>query len=137
AADIATFHAVRDVPRPPQWGRGLLQAMRQPLTDRNFLWLAGFVATLVFAVSFMGQFVTLYIIDQLGGAGGKDVNIVTQLMLIIAPSIAQLFLLPVWGHAADRMGKRPILILAGLGLVPVGIGWCFVTRQHIWLGYVL
>jgi MFS family permease len=136
-ADIAIFHAVRDVPKPPQWGRGLLAAMKQPLKDRNFLWFAGFVATLVFAVSFMGQFVTLYIIDQLGGASGKSVNIVTQLMLIIAPSIAQLFLLPVWGHAADRMGKRPILILAGLGLVPVGIGWCFVTREHIWLGYLL
>ena len=31
----------------------------------------------------------------------------------------------------------PVLILAGLGLVPVGLGWCFVTRQHIWFGYVL
>src|SRR6185436_1341458 len=61
----------------------------------------------------------------------------TQMMLITAPALAQLLVFGAWGRAADRMGKRPVLILAGLGLVPVGLGWCFVTRQHIWLGYVL
>jgi len=30
-----------------------------------------------------------------------------------------------------------VLIIAGLGMVPVGIGWCFVTRDTIWLGYLL
>src|SRR6185436_5665550 len=61
----------------------------------------------------------------------------TQMMLITAPALAQLLVFGAWGRAADRMGKRPVLILAGLGLVPVGLGWCFVTRGQIWLGYVL
>lgn len=140
-ADIATFEWVPDVPKKAQRGAGLLLAMKQPLADRNFLWFGGFVATLVFAVSFMGQFVTLYIIEQLDAGGGrsasKQMNTITQMMVLIVPSIAQLIVLPVWGKAADRMGKRPVLILAGLGLVPVGLGWCFVTRGQIWLGYVL
>jgi MFS family permease len=89
----------------------------------------------------MGQFLTLFVLQQLGGGadGGqvKGLNQITQLMLLIAPAIAQLLIYPVWGRAADRMGKRPILVLAALGLVPVGLGWCFVTRDTIWLGYLL
>jgi len=140
--DIATFHWVPEIPRCGQSGDGLMEAMKRPLRDRNFINFAGFVGMLVFAMSFMGQFVTLYIIEQLagGGSGGSSstrVNTITQMMLIIAPSVAQLLVFGVWGKAVDRMGKRPVLILAGLGLVPVGLGWCFVTRQMVWLGYVL
>ena len=41
------------------------------------------------------------------------------------------------GAAADRMGKKPLLVIASLGLVPVGLGWCFVGPTNGWLGYVL
>ena len=36
-------------------------AMRGPLRDRQFLRFGAYVATLTFAISFMGQFVTLYL----------------------------------------------------------------------------
>ena len=131
-ADIHLFQYVPDVPKQPQKRASLLKIMGEPLRDRNFLWFAGFVATLVFAVSFMGQFVTLYMIDKL-----KITNIGTQLMLLVAPMVAQLALLPVWGAAADRMGKKPVLAIASLGLVPVGFGWCLMSEDRIWLGYIL
>ncbi|HZZ42244.1 MAG TPA: MFS transporter [Tepidisphaeraceae bacterium] len=138
-ADIATFHWVPEVRRPPQKGIHLLQSMRAPLHDRNFLRFGAYVATITFAISFMGQFVTLYILDMLSSNGNPltHTNTLTQLMVIVAPSVAQLLVFPIWGRCADRMGKRPLLILAGLGLVPVAVGWCFVTAEHIWLGYVL
>jgi MFS family permease len=136
--DIALFQWVPDIPRQPQRGLRLLRAWREPLKNRRFLWFAGFVATLVFAVSFMGQFVTLYVMEQTAGGGSAgQVNMITQLMLIVAPSAAQLLVLAVWGRAADRMGKRPLLIISALGLVPVGLGWCFLTPQTVWLGYLL
>ena len=136
--DIAIFHWVPAVPQAPKKGAHLMAAWREPLRNPRFLWFAGFVATLIFAVSFMGQFATLYFMKQLGNAPGHPrVNKTTQLMLIVIPSLAQLLVLGIWGKAADRMGKRPMLILAGLGLVPVAVGWCFVTYQTIWLGYVL
>ncbi len=130
--DIATFIFVPDVPVAPRNDRPLLQGLMRPLRDRQYLWFAGFVATLVFAVSFMGQFVTLYLIERLGVT-----NTQTQLMLIVAPSLAQLAVLGVWGVAADRMGKKPVLVLAALGLVPVGVAWCFMGDGSFWLGYVL
>jgi MFS family permease len=60
-----------------------------------------------------------------------------QLMMLVAPMAAQFVILPIWGRAADRMGKRPLLVVATLGLVPVGVGWCFVGHESAWVGYVL
>jgi MFS family permease len=130
--DIATFHAVPEVRAAPRHNEPLRAIFGQPLRDPQFLWFAGFVATLVFAVSFMGQFLTLYFIDKL-----KITSVQTQLILLIAPMLAQLAVLPVWGHAADRMGNKPVLAIASLGLVPVGLGWCFMSHEMLWLGYVL
>ena len=90
------------------------------------------MGTLTFAVSFMGQFVTLYLIEKVHVDGTG-----TQMMLLVAPMLAQLVVLPAWGKAADRMGKKPLLVVAALGLVPVGLGWCFVTEGNPWLGYFM
>jgi MFS family permease len=122
-ADIHLFQYVPDVPKAPQRRTPLLRIIAEPLRDKKFLWFAGFVALLVFAVTFMGQFVTLYMIDKL--------------KMLVAPMAAQLLLLPVWGKMADRMGKKPVLALASLGLVPVGFGWCLMSGDRIWLGYIL
>jgi hypothetical protein len=35
------------------------------------------------------------------------------------------------------MGKRPLLLLASLGLVPIGLGWCLVGAGNLWLGYAM
>jgi len=130
--DIGLFHLVPDVPKAPQRGAGLLRAMARPLRDKNYLWFAGYIATLQFAFVPMGQFLTLYAMDR-ASLNNRDV----QLMMLVLPMVAQLIVLPVWGRAADRMGKKPLLVVATLGLVPVGVGWCFMTRGSIWVGYVL
>jgi MFS family permease len=67
----------------------------------------------------------------------KVTNLGTQMMLLVAPMLAQLLVLPAWGKAADRVGKKPLLALASLGLVPVGLGWCLLGPGNQWLGYVL
>jgi MFS family permease len=129
--DIALFHRVphevRTKPSIP-----LRQLMLKPLRDREFLWFGGFVATLVFAVSFMGQFITLFLIQKLNVS-----NTGTQLMLLAVPMLAQMAVLPMWGRVVDRMGKKPALVIAALGLVPVGMGWCLMNSGAIWLGYLL
>jgi MFS family permease len=130
--DIHMFRYVPDVPMEPRRRASVFKLLGGPLRDRQFLHFAGFVATLTFAVSFMGQFVTFYLIDKIGVTG-----IGIQMMLLVAPMMAQLAVLPVWGRAADRMGKKPVMAIASLGLVPVGLGWCFMGPGMEWLGYVL
>jgi MFS family permease len=126
------FQYVPDVPMEPRRRASVLKLLGGPLRDKQFLLFGGFVATLTFAVSFMGQFVTFYLIDKVGVTGTG-----IQLMLLVAPLLAQLAVLPVWGHAADRMGKKPVMAIAALGLVPVGLGWCFMGPGMAWLGYLL
>jgi MFS family permease len=136
--DISLFHGVPDVPKAPRKGAHLLAAWREPLHNPAFLWFAGFVGVSQFALTLMGQFVTLHIMKQMAGDGqGAWMNLVTQTMVVVVPAVAQLMVFSLWGRTADRMGKRPLLKMAGLGLVPVGLGWCFVTRETFWLGYAL
>jgi MFS family permease len=133
--DIAHFHFVPEPPRAPQRGAKLMRSFAAPLKDRKFLWFAAFVGTMTFAISFMGQFVTLYLVEQV-----KLKNLGTQVVTLAAPMIAQLLVLPVWGMAADRMGKKPLLKIASFGLVPVGLGWCLIKPDMAggaWLGAAL
>lgn len=130
--DIHLFQYVPDVPMEPRRSVPILRLIGGPLHDRQFLFFAGFVATLTFAVSFMGQFVTFFLMDRVGVTGTG-----IQMMLLVSPMLAQLLVLPVWGHVADRMGKKPVMAIASLGLVPVGLGWCFMGPGLHWLGYVL
>jgi MFS family permease len=130
--DIHLFQYVPEVRARTSTRDRLLEHFKKPLRDPQFLWFGGFVATLMFAVSFMGQFLTLYMIDKL-----KITSTQTQLMLLVVPMVAQMLVFGLWGAAVDRMGKKPVLALASLGLVPVGFGWCLMSGGNIWLGYLL
>ena len=133
-ADVHLFQYVPGVPKEPTCGFRLLKALGGPLRDRQFLWFAAFVGTLTFAVGFMQQFITLYLLDRqhVGLSSGA-----TQLVVLVVPMAAQFLALPVWGRAVDRMGKKPVLALAGLGLVPVALGWCLLGPGTLWLAFVL
>lgn len=132
---VADIHMHQFVPakdRPPQRSLGICDTFREPLRDAQFLSACAFIATLTFALTFLGQFATLYMLDQVGAG-----NMTVQMALVVAPMVGQWLVLGAWGRAADRAGKRPLLILASIGLVPVGIGWCFVSRGQVWLAYLL
>src|SRR5213079_1029686 len=83
--DIHLFHYVPDVPMEPRRRASILKLLGGPLRDTQFLLFGAFVATLTFAVSFMGQFVTFYLIDKAHVTGTG-----VQLMLLVAPYLAQL-----------------------------------------------
>ena len=130
-ADIALFHGVPEPHAEPK-DESVTHIFSQPFKNKQFVWFAGYVAMLMFAVAPMGQFVTLFVVDRLGFS-----NKLTQIVLLAVPMLGQLFMLPVCGRAVDRMGKKPLMTIASLGLVPVGLAWCFVTREHAWLGALL
>ncbi|HXE53958.1 MAG TPA: MFS transporter, partial [Tepidisphaeraceae bacterium] len=131
-SDIHLFQYVPSIPKPRQKPGRLLAALNEPLHDRQFIRYSAYVGLLTFAVNLLGQFATLYLLEQVGVG-----NMAVQMILVVAPMLGQLLVLGIWGRAADRMGKRPLLVLASIGLVPVGIAWCFVSRDRVWLAYLL
>jgi MFS family permease len=139
-ADIAMFHPVPHIRVQPQPHLEIWQLLRGPLRNKEFLWFGGFVATLIFAISFMGQFVTLFLIEKIRIDGKPISNTGIQLMLLVAPMLAQLMVFHLWGRAVDRLGRKPALIIGALGLVPVGFGWCLMNSAQpwvLWFGYCL
>jgi MFS family permease len=130
--DIYCFQHLPHAPKPPQTGGRLLKSLAEPVRDRRFMLFGAFVGVLTFTLSFVNPFATLYLIDKV-----KVDNTQVQLVLLVGPMLAQLLILPVWGRMADRVGRKPILVLAACGMVPVGLGWCFLTSGNPWLGYFL
>ena len=131
-ADIHLFQLVPCIPRQRQTGQQLLRGLREPLASPTFLCCSMFVGMLTFAVNFTGQFATLFLLDEV-----KVTNLSAQMILLVAPMLGQLLLLGLWGRAADRMGKRPLLVIASVTLIPVGAAWCLVNPGRVWLAYLL
>jgi MFS family permease len=104
----------------------------RPLKDKHYLWFCAYVATLIAAVAPMGQFTNLYLTEHLGISATQ-----VQLMLLVTPLLGQAFIVPLWGQMADRYGRKPMLAIATLGMVPVGLGWCVMGAGYTWLGYLL
>lgn len=131
--DIALFHWVPHTLRPrAREGDGLLHAIIKPVRNRRFVWFAGFVATMFFANGLMGQFVSLYVLERVGMG-----NLGAQMMMVVVPLAATALVLPVWGLAVDRVGKKPLLYLSALGAVPMTMGWVFVTSGTWWIGLIV
>jgi MFS family permease len=130
--DIHLFQYVPAISQRRQSRAQVLKSFAEPLADKRFLRFSVFVGILTFAVTLLGQFATLYLLEQAGAS-----NLSVQMILVVAPMVGQLLVLGIWGRAADRMGKRPLLILSSIGLVPVAVAWCFVMPGRLWLGYLL
>lgn len=129
--DIASFHFVPHVSRPKP-RQPLSRMLLHPLKNSRFVWFSACTAILWFAVAGQGQFVSKYLIDHLNVSSME-----VQMMLLVTPLLTQLLVLPIWGKAIDRYGKKPAMLAAVLGIVPVGIGWVLMNSGQTWLGYVL
>lgn len=94
-ADIHLFQYLPEPVRTPRRGIELLRALAEPLRDGPFLWFSVFVGMLTFAVGFMQQFTTLYLLDPNHVGAG---NGMTQWIVLVVPMAAQFLMLPVWGR---------------------------------------
>lgn len=90
---------------------------KSPLTSsvrREFKWIAvAFGATLTYGVGFYTvlSFLPSYL-KSVGGFKADEIFKVTAVVLI-----AHIVALPIWGALSDRIGRRPVLIVASLLLV--------------------
>lgn len=129
--DFVLLSAIHDPPaHHPNPNLTIKELVRGPLADPNFRRFLGFTATLTFAIGFIGQFIWLYVFDVVGMS-----NVQANLMLVAFPLGVQMLTFPIWGRLTDRLGQRPVLIIAGVLIVNGASAWILVTPDHWWLGY--
>lgn len=109
----------------------LRELILHPLRNRSFRHFIGFTATLAFATGYVGQFMWLYLFDVL-----KVSNMQANLLLVTGPVLASLVGLPFWGRMIDRLGRKPVAIIAGIGVVPGAAVWLLVSPGQIFPGYL-
>ncbi len=111
---------------------GFKDLFTMPLKNRSFRFYLAFTTTLTFSTAFMGQFGWLYVFDVV-----KASNLEANMMLIAIPLAIALFSLPFWGRMVDRLGKKPVIIIAGICIIPGALAWVFVREGHWFPGYFL
>lgn len=129
--DFVLLACIHDPPaHEPNPRLTLMGLVRGPLADSNFRRFLGFTATMTFAIGFISQFIWLYVFDVVGMS-----NMQANMMLVAVPLLVQMITYPLWGRLMDRLGRRPMLIIAGILVVNGASAWILVTRDHVWLGY--
>lgn len=133
ALDILCFFFVKD-PSPSRGERNTAfgRLLVTPLKDRNFRRYLAYNFTLMLGLGFLGQYVWLFVFD---GAGVSALQ--ANLMLIAVPMVLRAIAYPVWGRLVDRLGKKPVMLIAGTMFIFGPAGWLLVTPELIWPGYLL
>ena len=130
--DILAFVAVPNHERPVRTRpAGLADLIREPLRNRSFRHYLAFTATLTFGTAFVGQFAWLYVLDVC-----KASNMQANLLLITGPQLMTLFSLPFWGRMIDRLGRKPVAMIACACVLHGAAVWIFVQPGHWFPGYL-
>ncbi len=131
--DILCFFLVKD-PSPSRGERDTAfgRLLIAPLKDRNFQRYLAYNFTLMLALGFLGQYVWLFVFD-----GAEVSALQANLMLVAVPMILRAVAYPVWGKLVDRLGKKPVMLIAGTMFLFGPLGWLLVTPELIWPGYLL
>jgi MFS family permease len=132
AMDIICFFFVPDRKSyQPDSKIKLWTIIRGPLADANFRRFLGFMGTMTFAIGYIGQFIWLYAFDVIGLN-----NVQANIMLVVIPLCVTMLFYPIWGRLVDRLGRKPVLLIAGILVVNGGAAWAFVRPGNWWLGYI-
>ncbi|MHC4294500.1 MAG: MFS transporter, partial [Planctomycetota bacterium] len=110
------------------WARYTAAAVRQiliePMRDAGFSRYVISGAAIIFSMAASGWYVWIYALEHLGFSKlGTN-----ALFLVIAPLMG-IASARMWGKLIDKWGRRPVLILATLGISLTLLPWFFATRD--------
>ncbi len=114
--------------RRAEWVRRLWQPWANPAFRR----FVAYNFTLVLGLAFIGQYIWLYALDRLLMSNWQ-----ANVVLVAIPLLVHAWAVVIWGRLMDRMGKKPVIIVAGLLFVAGPFGWFIATPESWVLGYVL
>ena len=129
--EVETYQRVHD-PKPARQNGHVdwLRNLAQPLRMANFRWFVAFNMTFALGTGFMGQYVWLYMFD----VGGYS-NLQANLIMVALPGLVNLMVYPLWGRFVDRLGRKPVLLIAASGMLVNPFGWILLcTGAAPWLG---
>lgn len=110
-AGLASAAIVARIPEPTMGPPGpsttpLMDLLREPLQDKNFVRLLAFLASWQFAVNLATPFFTVFLVSQLG------YSMTTVMGLSVASQLANALALRNWGVLTDRFTNKSVLLVA-------------------------
>lgn len=124
ALDILRFRKIEDPHKaPPSDDQSFWQTFGQPLHDAPFRRYLVFTFLFNLAIGFIGQYIWLYALEEIH-LPSRQAN----LMLIAIPAVVCTISYGFWGRFIDRLGKKPVLIIAGVMIV--NGSWCWILIGH-------
>jgi MFS family permease len=113
--DILLFRGIRDVlpslRRPAKPAPASIRILLEPLKDRVFRHYVLFGATLTFSNAVGGWFYWKNCRENLGFS-----SLATSILFLALTPLIQIACSRGWGRAIDRWGRRPVLIVGGVGV---------------------
>ncbi|MEX2213018.1 MAG: MFS transporter [Phycisphaeraceae bacterium] len=134
--DIIAFRWVPDYPpRAVNHGMSFGSMISRTFKNKTFVRFVAFNATMTFAIAYVGQFAWLFLLEEVF-VGDDWANVKANMMLVLIPIIVTMATFGIWGRLVDRLGCRPVLLIAGVMVTHGALAWVFVTKDDWWLGMI-
>ncbi|MDH7568728.1 MAG: MFS transporter [Armatimonadota bacterium] len=135
--DILLFIPVPEVPLRSELPRPTLrQILVTPWQNPLFRGFALYTAVSWLAYLMMSSFAWRFCFETVERNGLGMSVLQTHLMLAIVPLLLMARMSPVWGHAIDRFGPKPVLTLSALAVAFVPIPWMLAHPGVLWPAWV-
>lgn len=101
-----------------------------PLQNRSFRHYLGFTTAMTFSIGYIGQFSWLYMFDVVHAS-----NMQANMMMITYPTLVALLAVPFWGRMIDRLGRKPVALIATACVIHGGAIWVLVREGSLLPAY--
>jgi MFS family permease len=94
-----------------------VSSLLRPLQDANFRTLLIYVGAFMFVTQMAGPFYALFMLDELG------ISFSNISLFLTGATLASLFMWRIWGPMCDRLGNKPVLMVAGTAHAVIPLIW--------------
>ncbi len=142
--DIQSYRRVSETPPPRQirahaWHDGISGLIRA-FRDRNFLWYVLYSSVYTFALAFAGTFTWVMMLSLVHHATGHSwflahPYLTVCVMLMLTTNVGQILGYPFWGRLIDRLGCKPVILIASSLHSLTLLVWVFISVRTLDWGF--